>query len=91
MPSEEELRRKAEEIAKDKAGFYVHFGVYLTVNAFMVLIWYATSGGDDSPWFIFMTGGWGIGIVAHYLAVIVGPSKVEKMAQREYERLKAQK
>ena len=91
MSSDAELRAKAEKIAKEKAGFYVHFAVYLAVNAFFVVLWLVSSGGELTfPWFIIMTAGWGIGIVAHFVAVFAGLAKEDAMAQREYERLKRQ-
>lgn len=88
--TEEELRRKAEKTARDKIGFQVHFGVYLAVNAFLVVIWYftVTPHGSVFPWFIFPLFGWGIGIVAHFLAAYRGESYVSALSEREYQRLK---
>lgn len=91
MSSDAELRAKAEKIANEKVGFYIHFAVYLAVNAFFAVIWVATSEGElEFPWFIFMTAAWGIGIVAHFVGVFAGVAKIDSMAQKEYERLKRQ-
>ena len=68
--TEEELRSRAEKIARDKIGFQVHFGVYIAVNVFLVAILYftVTPHGSVFPWFIFPLFEWGIGTVAHFLA-----------------------
>ena len=74
MTSDEELRAKAKKIAKEKVGFYLHFAIYLVVNLFIIVQWWVISGGEGFPWFVTTTGGWGIGIVAHFVAVfVVGP------------------
>jgi len=86
MNSEDELRREAHERAKKKAEFYGHFGIYLAVNAFLVVLWWAIGGGF--PWFIFPLFGWGIGIAAHFIDAFTGHGFVDRMAEREYERLK---
>ncbi len=36
----------------------------------------------------FPLGFWGIGLVAHFVGVFVGTDMSDRMAQREYERLK---
>jgi hypothetical protein len=86
MESEEELRRVARERAKRKADFYVHLAVYLAVNAFLVVLWWATGGGF--PWFVFPLFGWGIGIAAHFMEAFIGHGFVDRIAEREYERLR---
>ncbi len=75
----------ARKRAQDKIGFYIHFTVYVAVNALLIIIWWFV--GDGFPWFIFILGFWGIGIVAHFVGVFAtGVS--DRMTQREYERLK---
>ncbi|MFP4169982.1 MAG: 2TM domain-containing protein [Methanomassiliicoccales archaeon] len=86
--TEEEMRRRAQKRAEDKMGFYTHFGVYLAVNAFLALIWYLTSGPDSFPWFVFVLFGWGIGVVAHGISVLTGGRYVDRLAEREYQRMK---
>ena len=88
MPSDEELKRKARKRAEEKAGFYVHFGLYVIVNLFLIVIWWFTGGPKAFPWFIFPLFGWGIGIVAHFIGTYRGESFVEKMAEDEYRKLK---
>ena len=90
MGSNEELRTKARKTAEARVGFYIHLGIYVTVNAFLIALWYTTglyAGISIFPWFIFPLFGWGIGIVAHGIATFRGPSYVERMTQQEYQRL----
>ena len=82
MVSDEELKETAEKIAEEKKGFYIHFAIYIIVNLFLIAQWWWITGGDGFPWFITTLGGWGIGIVAHY---IVAFRKV-----KEYQKLKEQ-
>jgi hypothetical protein len=88
MPGDEELRGLARKTAEEKAGFYTHFVIYLAVNLFLIAIWWATGGPGTFPWFIFITFGWGIGVAAHFISVFRGKAYVERMAEREYQRLK---
>ena len=88
MLSDEELRRRARKTAEDRVGFYVHLGIYATVNAFLIAIWWFTGGLNAFPWFIFPLFGWGIGIVAHAIGTFRGPAYIERMTEAEYRRLK---
>ncbi len=86
MQSDEALMALARKRAADKVGFYIHFSVYVILNALFILVWWLA--GDGFPWFIFILGFWGIGLVAHFIGVFVGTGVTDRMAQREYERLK---
>ncbi len=86
MATDEELMALARKRAQDKVGFYTHFAVYIVINAMLILIWWFTGAGF--PWFIFVLGFWGIGLVANFVSVFVGTGVSDKMAEREYERLK---
>ena len=88
MNSDKELREKAQEIAKKKADFYTHFGIYIAVNILIIVTWAAAGGFNHFPWFIFPLFGWGIGIVAHYLDAFRGKAYVDKLAEKEYYKLK---
>ena len=90
MESEAELRKKAQQRAEEKVGFYIHFVIYIMVNSMLIVFWYLSAGGNLSsfPWFLFPLLGWGIGIVGHGLGVFLGTSFTEKMAEKEYEKLK---
>ncbi|MEM0449484.1 MAG: 2TM domain-containing protein [Methanomassiliicoccales archaeon] len=86
MVTEDELRRRAQKIAEEKAGLWVHLAAYVFVNSFMIVIWWWSGGGF--PWFIFLMGGWGIGLVAHIASVYFGPQYVDKLAEKEYQKMK---
>jgi len=88
MTSEEKLREKAREIAKEKIGFYVHLLIYILVNSFLFIQWYWITNGEGFPWVITTTLGWGIGIAAHFIGVFILPPHTEKVEEKEYQKLK---
>ena len=45
LSTDEQLRRRAVQRLKARAGFSTHLLIYLTVNTFIVVIWAVTSGG----------------------------------------------
>ena len=78
----DEQREWAIKRIRAKRGFWVHLAVYLAVNTLLVSIWAASSG--DYFWPVWPMLGWGIGVVAHAAAVLVGPSKIsEERIDRE--------
>ncbi|MFH0778114.1 MAG: 2TM domain-containing protein [Candidatus Eisenbacteria bacterium] len=64
---ENERYQRAKQRVEEIKGFYVHFSVYLIVNAGLVLINLLTSSHE--LWFYWPLLGWGIGIVAHAVSV----------------------
>ena len=87
--SEEELYREARKRVEEKKGFFMHLAVYICVNIFLVIIWAVT--GDGFPWFVFPLGGWGIGILFHFLEVFVFTRQTEwerREIEKEVEKLK---
>jgi fatty acid desaturase len=88
MVSDEELRRRAEKRAKEKIGFYTHFGIYIIVNLLIFLLWLFTGGPSSFPWFIFPLFGWGVGIFAHFIGVFKVTGLRERMTEEEYNKLK---
>ena len=88
--SEQEIYQQARKRVEEKKGFFIHFAVYIIVNIGLVLIWAFPAGGGY-PWFFWPLGGWGIGILFHFLGVFVfsRPSSWEKREiEKEVERLK---
>jgi hypothetical protein len=71
MTESNELSKKSDNIKKQKNIFYTHFIIYLIVNIFLILQWWAITGGQGFFWVITTTAGWGIGIVAHFIGVFV--------------------
>lgn len=89
---EENLRKKADKIAEEKIAFYVHLSAYIMVNLFLVVVWWFSGGSEGIfPWFIFPLFGWGIGIVAHGVESFTAGSYKEKLAEKEYQKLKSRK
>lgn len=87
------------EIAQKRASFKSHAVSYFIVNAFLWAIWFFTGGhdvdlefnnwsGHNSPWPIWPTLGWGIGLAFHFAGAYMFP-KVNSV-EREYEKLKDQ-
>jgi hypothetical protein len=60
---------KAVRRAEAKLGFYIHFIVYLAVNAVLAVLNLTRS--PDNLWFIWPLLGWGIGVGFHALNVFV--------------------
>ncbi len=89
MENEQELRARARKIAEDKLGFFIHLVIFLGVNAMFVALWWWSGGGF--PWFVFPLVFWGIGLVAHGLGTFMGSGYADRMAEREYQRLKGQR
>ncbi len=85
MLSEEKLREEARLRAEAKLGFYIHLAAYSGVNVMLFFIWWFTGG---FPWFVFPLLGWGVGVLAHFLQVFAQISVTDRLAEREYQRLK---
>ena len=92
MPSEmpeEELYNQAKKYVEEKKGFYIHVAVYICVNILLIVIWAATGAGY--PWFFFPLGGWGIGVLFHFLGVFVFTRQSgweKRQIEKEMERLR---
>ncbi|MBA7709967.1 hypothetical protein ES703_118894 [subsurface metagenome] len=65
--TEQSSYEKARKLVEEIKGFYVHLLVYITVNAGLFLINLVSSPGDW--WFYWPLLGWGIGLLAHGVAV----------------------
>jgi len=83
-----ELMKEAEKRAEEKLGFYVHLTVYSIVNIMLFLIWLFITKGF--PWFLFPLGGWGIGILFHFLSAFVFTRRLilKKLTEKEIKKLK---
>lgn len=84
---EAEIYEEAKKIVEEKKSFRIHFIVYLCVNALLVVIWAVTD--RSFPWFVFPLGGWGIGVLFHYLNVYVFPRRDDtKEIEKEAEKIR---
>ena len=74
--------------AKAKLGWFVHAAIYALVNLGLI----ALSLANGRSWAIYPLLGWGVGLLAHGLAVWLfapGNNIMEGMVQRERARLAA--
>ena len=83
--SEEEIYKAAKKRVDDKKGFFIHLAVYVVVNLFLIAQWLFITGGVGHPWFFWTLGGWGIGIIIHFLVVFVFERR-SNWEQREIEK-----
>ena len=74
------------ELAKKRAGFKRHAASYFFVNAFLVAIWFFTSGPRSYFWPMWPMLGSGLGLAFNYFEAYNG-SKLFT-AEEEYEKLK---
>jgi len=76
--------KTAKKRVKKKKGFYNHLIVYVLVNILMfLLVFFTESGPDRFGWFVPM-GGWGFGLMMHYLGVFGLPGK-NKVLSKDWE------
>ncbi|HEX2630473.1 MAG TPA: 2TM domain-containing protein [Chitinophagaceae bacterium] len=76
-------------IASKRASFKKSLVTYLIINAFLWALWYITHGrnhNDSWPWPIWVSLGWGIGLLFHFFSAYVIPT--ENSTEKEYDRLK---
>jgi 2TM domain len=87
--TEEDMRRIAVRRVNAKLGFRIHALVFTLVNLGLAAINLAAT--PAYLWFLFSLSGWGIGLLAHALAVHGrGVVRKEAMIAREMEALRAQ-
>jgi hypothetical protein len=93
VPEERVMENDLEDIAKKRVqarmAFVTHFAMYSVMNMGLLAIWYVTGAGY--PWFMWPLLGWGIGILAHAISLVVGPGSVaeRRAIDRELQRLRA--
>ena len=75
-------------IAKKRASFKWSFSVYVFVSAFLIGVWYFSSGPDSYFWPVWVMLWWGVGLLFQYLSAYQGNNMFT--AEQEYERLKNQ-
>ena len=80
MTNQADLGR-AKKAVHARTGFYMHLTAYLVVNALLMFINLATS--SERLWFQWPLLGWGIGIMAHAVAVFWLPGVRGRMPDKE--------
>lgn len=87
----EDIDRLARKRAGAKLGWYIHFAIYLVVNAALFLG--SSQMFGHGRYSLGPVLGWGIGVVFHGIAVFMlgkGSNLRENMVARERERLERQ-
>lgn len=79
----------AKKRAEAKLGFYIHLAVYALVNAILAAVDILNSPQD--LWFYWPLGGWGLGLLLHFVLVFMrplkGPGLKESMIKAELEEM----
>lgn len=70
-------REQAEE--RVAVGLWIHLAAYVAVNTGLAALNF--SRNPDNLWFLWVVGGWGIGIAAHAAAYFI-PEGRERMIER---------
>jgi hypothetical protein len=81
-----ELRDQALERLKKQQDLRAHVLVFVMFNTLVWTIWALT--GSGFPWPVFITGGWGIGVVMNAWDAYWRRPITESAVQREIERLR---
>ena len=75
----DDLERDAIKRVQARMGFLVHLAMYIVANVGFIVIWSLT--GRGYPWFMWPALGWGIGLLAHAIGMLLGPgSDAERRA-----------
>ncbi|MFC1971410.1 2TM domain-containing protein [Chloroflexota bacterium] len=86
--SEDEIYETAKKRVKARRDFYTHLVVYVVVNIVLVIIW-AFPAGRGYPWFLWVIGGWGVGVLFNFLDVFVWQRRGDRAAiEKEAEKIR---
>jgi Na+/melibiose symporter-like transporter len=86
--SEEKIYEEARKRVEAQRGFYKHLTIYIVVNIVLVIIW-AFPGDRGHPWFLWVLGFWGLGVLFNYLDVFVWSRRRSKEAiEKEAEKIR---
>ncbi len=87
MPaSDTELREQAIRQLKKRRDFKIHLLIYIMVNAFLTVMWFASN--VEFYWPIFVMVGWGIGIVANAWDAYSNDVPTESQINRQMDRMR---
>ncbi len=86
MLTEQQKDDQLWQMAKARASFRWSLITYVFVNAFLIAIWFVTSGPGTHFWPIWSIMGWGLGIALQYFNAYQGDKLIN--TQKEYEKLK---
>ena len=83
--TDEELYNLARQRVQDIKGFFQHLIIYALVNIILVLAW-AFSTDIDHPWFTWVLVPWGIGILIHFIMLVVFSRRETKIKEERKNR-----
>jgi hypothetical protein len=87
--ADRKLRERAEARVQAKEAFSIHLVVFVAVNALLWGIWAYNGANLTAPWPIFVTLGWGIGLVAHWWTVYAqSDERHDAAVEKEMRRLR---
>lgn len=86
MTETDDLREQALERLKKQQDLRAHVLVFVLVNAFVWTIWALT--GTGFPWPVFVTAGWGIGLVMNVWDAYLRRPITEADVEREITHLR---
>lgn len=88
--SEEGLREQALRTLKKRRDLHTHAFIYATINLVVWGVWTVIGAMSGSwwPWPLFMTLGWGVGLVANAWDVYVRRPITEAELRHEMDRLR---
>jgi hypothetical protein len=81
------LRDLAFKRVKERRDFQGHLVAYVVVSMFLWGVWAVTTGLGSYPWPVWVTLGWGIGVVMNWWGVTRRPITWDEVNQ-EIERLR---
>jgi len=88
--TEEQIYEQAKKRVEEKKGFFIHLTAYIVVNIMLVLIWAFVADGGY-PWFLWPFGGWGIGLLFHFLVVFIFGGQSDSAAiEKEAEKIRGE-
>jgi 2TM domain len=84
--TDDDLRERAVKRLRQQHDFRVHLAIYVSVNLFLVAIWWFTGAGFFWPAFPLFA--WGIGVAANAWEAYGRENPTEEQIQREIDRLR---
>jgi hypothetical protein len=84
--TDEEVYQEAQRRVKAKSKYYKDLLTYVVINTGLFLIWYFATG-RGYPWFLWVLGGWGVGLILDFFNTFIwqpgmGKNAIEKEAQK---------
>ena len=83
----EDIVREAKKRVNEKKGFYWHMFIFVITMLFIIVMNLTLT--PHFWWFLFALGGWGIGILIHYVVVFGIPGS--KVLSRNWEKQQLEK